>query len=55
MPFKSSNYWRMPGIGWLNELLMLHKPDRMDAVFHGRKDSGAVVTDKQLLSFSNNI
>jgi len=25
----------------------------MDAVFHGRKYSGAGVTDEQLLSFSN--
>ncbi|WP_280740054.1 hypothetical protein [Pedobacter borealis] len=32
---------------------MLHKPDRMNAVFHGRKYSGAGVADEQLLWFSN--
>jgi hypothetical protein len=33
--------------GLVGRITLLHKPDRMNAVFHGRKYSGARVTDKR--------
>jgi len=36
----------MKGKGLVERTTMLHKPDRMNAVFHGRKYSGAVFTDE---------
>jgi hypothetical protein len=43
----------MKAEGLVGRITLLHKPDRMDAVFHGRKYSGAVLADECLLSFSN--
>ncbi|KRT14795.1 hypothetical protein ASU31_18010 [Pedobacter ginsenosidimutans] len=51
--FKSNNYRWLKGKGLAGRITLLHKSDRMNAVFHGRKHSGAGVTDELLLSFSN--